>query len=159
MKTIPSLIAGLLLSPLACAAHADATYEGHIAYHKDVAYHRFILISPGTLRIWTDSYNSGANFDPIIAVWRDGTLLAQNDDNPVFTANQTSYDAGIALLNLGAGSYVVTVAAYGNVARATTMGGGFRYDGQAPIRLDTWCQPFSHCKMAPHFSLHWTVTP
>lgn len=37
MKTATNLLAGLLLSTLAFGAHADS-YDGHIAFHNDVAY-------------------------------------------------------------------------------------------------------------------------
>lgn len=156
MKIISRVITGLLCA-LACTAHAEQTFDGHIAYHNDVAFHSIVLTAPGTLRVWTDSYISGANFDPIIAVWRNGQLLAQNDDNPNFSGDQTFYDAGLGLFNLGVGTYVVSVSAYGNFANGNNLGAGFNYDLQTPISLDTWCQPASHCNMGKHFSLHWST--
>jgi hypothetical protein len=163
MKTATSLLAGLVLSALASAAQAQTSvaqsrsYDGHIAFHNDVAYHSIIVTTPGSsLRVWTDSFINGANFDPILAVWHQGARLALNDDNPgIDPANQSGFDSGIVLNNLAVGTYVVTISAYANFPG--TVFGGFAYNSQAPIPLDTWCQPANHCDMAKHFSLHWTV--
>lgn len=108
--------------------------------------------------MWTDSYINGANFDPIVNVWHKNVRIAQNDDNPTIDpANQTRYDSGIRLANLAVGTYVFTVSAYANFSTGANIGNGFLYDNQAPIPLDNWCQPASHCDMAKHFSLHWSI--
>jgi hypothetical protein len=157
MKTATNLLAGLLLSTLAFSAHADS-YDGHLAFHNDVAFYSISITKPGSsLLLWTDSYINGANFDPIVNVYHNKVHIAQNDDGPFADpANQTGYDSGLLLANLAVGTYVFTVSAYGNFS----VGAGFAsfvYDGQTPIPLDNWCQPASHCDMAKHFSLHWTV--
>jgi hypothetical protein len=158
MKTAINLLAGLVLSTLALGAHADS-FDGHIAFHNDVSYYSIQITKPGSsLLLWTDSYINGANFDPILNVYHLNARIAQNDDNPnVDPANQTRYDSGLRLANLAVGTYVVAVTAYGNFSAGANIGNGFLYDGQAPIGLDSWCQPASHCDMAKHFSLHWTV--
>jgi hypothetical protein len=158
MKTATNLLTGLLLSALAFGAHADS-YDGHIAFHNDVAYYSITITTPGSgLLVWTDSYINGANFDPIVNVWYKNARIGQNDDNPgIDMANQTRYDSGIRFGNLAVGTYVFTVSAYGNFSAGTNIGNGFVYDNQAPIPLDIWCQPASHCDMAKHFSLHWQV--
>jgi hypothetical protein len=156
MKTVISLLAGLALSTLALFAQAQ-TFDGHIAFHNDVAYHSITITRPGSnLNVWTDSYINGANFDPIVSVWHNNVKLAQNDDNPTIDpANQTRYDSGIQLRNLAVGTYVFTVSAYANFP--VGLFGHFAYDAQTPIPLDNWCEPASHCDMAKHYSLHWAV--
>jgi hypothetical protein len=156
MKTVISLLAGLALSALALSAQAQSI-GGHIAFHNDVAYHSITLTTPGSnLTVWTDSYANGANFDPIVSVWHNNVKLAQNDDNPAIDPpNQTRYDSGIQLRNLAVGTYVFTVSAYANFPAGAF--GNFAYSTQTPIPLANWCQPASHCNMAKHYSLHWTV--
>lgn len=158
MKTATNLLAGLLLSTMAFGAHADS-YDGHIAFHNDVAYHSIQITKPGSsLMVWTDSYINGANFDPILNVYHINARIAQNDDFPgIDPANQTRYDSGIRLANLAVGTYVIAVTAYGNFSAGASIGSGFVYDNQVPIGLDSWCQPASHCDMAKHFSLHWQI--
>ena len=158
MKTVTNQLAGLLLSTLAFGAQAES-YSSHIAYHNDVAYHSMTITKPGSsLVVWTDSYINGANFDPIINVWHNNVRVGQNDDNSsIDPANQTIYDSGIRLSNLAVGTYVFTVSAFANFSVGANIGLGFVNDGQTPIPLDSWCQLASHCDMAKHFSLHWTV--
>ncbi|HEU4372386.1 MAG TPA: DVUA0089 family protein [Telluria sp.] len=158
MKTAINLLAGLVLSSLALGAHADS-FDGHIDFHNDVSYYSIQITQPGSsMLLWTDSYINGANFDPILNVYYKKNRIAENDDFPgIDPANQTRYDSGLRLTNLAIGNYVVAVTAYGNFSAGATVGSGFVYDGQAPIGLDAWCQPASHCDMAKHFSLHWKI--
>jgi hypothetical protein len=158
MKTAINLLAGLVLSSLALGAQADS-FDGHIAFHNDVSYYSIQITQPNSsLLLWTDSYINGANFDPILNVYYKKNRIAENDDFPgIDPANQTRYDSGLRLTNLAIGNYVVAVTAYGNFSAGATLGSGFVYDGQAPIGLDAWCQPASHCDMAKHFSLHWKI--
>jgi hypothetical protein len=158
MKTAINLLAGLVLSSLALGAQADS-FDSHIAFHNDVSYYSIQITQPNSsLQLWTDSYINGANFDPILNVYYKKNRIAENDDFPgIDPANQTRYDSGLRLTNLAIGNYVVAVTAYGNFSAGATLGSGFVYDGQAPIGLDAWCQPASHCDMAKHFSLHWNI--
>jgi hypothetical protein len=158
MKTAINLLAGLVLSSLALGAQADS-FDGHIAFHNDVSYYSIQITQPNsTMLLWTDSYINGANFDPILNVYYKKNRIAENDDFPgIDPANQTRYDSGLRLTNLAIGNYVVAVTAYGNFSAGATLGIGFVYDGQAPIGLDAWCQPASHCDMAKHFTLHWKI--
>lgn len=84
MKIAVSFFAGWLLSSPAFALgyiEDEQSYNGHIELHNQVEYHTIrIFIGQGNLRVWTDSYGSGANFDPIIALGHNGELVAQNDD-------------------------------------------------------------------------------
>jgi hypothetical protein len=158
MKTAINLLAGLVLSSLALGAQADS-FDSHIAFHNDVSYYSIQITQPNSsLLLWTDSYINGANFDPILNVYYKKNRIAENDDFPgIDPANQTRYDSGLRLTNHAIGNYVVAVTAYGNFSAGATLGSGFVYDGQAPIGLDAWCQPASHCDMAKHFSLHWKI--
>lgn len=79
----------LLLAALAAGLSATANaavfnFTGNITYHNDVITTAFTLAEDSTnVRVWTDSFQSGINFDPITALWNatTGALIAQNDDN------------------------------------------------------------------------------
>lgn len=150
------LCAGMLLC--AAAAQADA-YDGQIAWHNDVLQHAFVVHETSDLVAWTDSYLDGANIDPILAVWHDGVLFAQVDDNPYIAAGQTMFDAGLQLYGLAPGNYLFTLAAYDNFANDAGLASGFRFDGQVPIPLAQWCQPYNNCDMGGQVTLHWTLAP
>ena len=146
MNTLHSTIAAALLMGAASVHAANFTLAGQITHHKDVVQVDISLIAPGTdVRVWSDSWLSGLNFDPIAAVWArsgtDFTLISQVDDNDTVAAGQGFYDTGFSLGNLAAGQYRVTLAASFNGANGTNLSQGFAYDGQAPILLTQWMQP------------------
>ncbi|WP_323141534.1 DVUA0089 family protein [Massilia phyllosphaerae] len=161
MKIALFLLAVMLQAPV----HAQATYEqsfnGHIELHNQVEYRTIpIYAGQGNLRVWTDSYADGANFDPIITVWHRGVKVAMNDNDATFSDNQSARDVGVALPALARGTYVVTITAYPNFPLSDRLDDGFTYDNQAPIPIDTWCQPGDPgpgCHTDRHFSLHWSV--
>jgi hypothetical protein len=143
------------------AQAADFTFSGDIAYHNDVIRVPFTLNADATdVRVWTDSYLGGVNFDPITAVWSQGasswTLVGQNDDNMSIAAGQTRFDSGLVFSSLAAGNYLFTIATYNNFAAGTTLDQGFKFDGQAPIALADWTQPASHANMGTHWQVHLT---
>jgi len=90
------------------------------------------------VRVWTDSFQSGTNFDPITALWMgNGTLIAQNDDNPFINpSTQTYWDSGFSLPSLVMGNYIFTIASYANFANGTTLAQGFSYDNATPIPIE-----------------------
>ena len=146
MNTLHSTIAAALLMGAASVHAANFTLAGQITHHKDVVQVDISLTAPGTdVRVWSDSWLSGLNFDPIAAVWArsgtDFTLISQVDDNDTVAAGQGFYDTGFSLGNLAAGQYRVTLAASFNGANGTNLSQGFAYDGQAPILLTQWMQP------------------
>ena len=146
MNTLHSTIAAALLMGAASVHAANFTLAGQITHHKDVVQVDISLTAPGTdVKIWSDSWLSGLNFDPIAAVWTrsgtDFTLISQVDDNDTVAAGQGFYDTGFSLGNLAAGQYRVTLAASFNGANGTNLSQGFAYDGQAPILLTQWMQP------------------
>lgn len=116
-------------------------FSGTITYHNEIITIPFVLNTDAAdVRVWTDSFNNGANFDPITAVWNanTGALLGENDDNPSIATGQTYWDSGLVFPNLSAGNYLFTIAAFDNFAVGTNLSDGFRYDGDTPILITEW---------------------
>ena len=99
------------------------------------------------MRLWTDSWNSGQNFDPIAALWRrvgsDYELVLEVDDDDTVAPGQGYYDTGMAFTDLAAGNYLFTVGAsfLEPFAAGTWLSQGFVQDGSTPIALAQWNQP------------------
>ena len=154
------VLAFLITAATMSVAHAaDFSYSGNIAYHNDVVKAEFTLNADTTnVKVWTDSYQSGTNFDPITAVWKlNGStwdIVGQNDDNPNIAPGQSGFDSGLVFSSLTAGSYLFTVATYNNFANGQTLAQGFNFDGQAPIALANWNQPSSHLNMGTYWHLN-----
>ena len=97
----------------AVAAHAaNFTFSGNIQNNTDIVQIQFGLLADATnVGVWTDSFQSGVNFDPITALWHrvgsDYTLIGQNDDNPdwrcLHSFNRRSLDRGVAFRPAGSG--------------------------------------------------------
>ena len=135
---ILAVIATMALTPVSQATVLD--FGGNINYNTDVVRFDFHLNQDATnVRVWTDSFDSGANFDPITALWTgSGNLISQNDDNPsVNPATQTYFDSGFTLPTLAAGDYIFTVARFANFARGTLLSDGFNNDGTTPVLIAT----------------------
>lgn len=117
-------------------------FDGYINYHNDVDYYYFTLSTSSTpVEIWTDSFDGGAHFDPIIALWDvlTGDLIEENDDNStVRPSDQTVYDSGIVTSSLSAGDYILTITPYSNWAAGTNISAGFVFDGEIPIPIEQW---------------------
>ena len=93
-----TLVALALSSSIGTVAAADFTFNGNIQNHNDVIRINFTLTHDATnVKVWTDSFNSGANFDPITAVWQlpSGNKVGENDDNPGVAPGQTFWDSGL----------------------------------------------------------------
>lgn len=130
----------LLLTANAASFH----FEGNIANHNDVITVNFTLANDATnVRLWTDSFLDGLNFDPITALWNKSTgeLIDENDDDDTVGAGQTIFDSGFILDELAAGDYFFTIATYNNFAVGSNIAEGFEFDGQAPIAIALWDQP------------------
>lgn len=150
MKTslLPTRIAAAaaLVMSVTGALAADFTVSGQITFHNDVVMVDFSLASAATnVKMWTDSWQSGLNFDPTGALWlRSGAnfnRLAEVDDDDTVAPGQGFYDTGFSLPNLAAGQYRVTLAAAVNASNGTLLSQGFAYDSQTPIPLALWNQP------------------
>ena len=143
MEMSKKLIVTALLSAssLGFAGLANAnsvTFSGNIANHNDTIRVDFSLAQATTnVRIWTDSYLSNTNFDPISALWNanTGNLILENDDNAGIALGQTRFDSGFSLAELAAGNYFFTMATFSNFAVGPNITNGFAYDGQTPIAL------------------------
>jgi hypothetical protein len=137
-----------LASPLAMAA--DLSFSGNITYHNDVVRIAFTLDRDATdVKVWTDGFLDGVNFDPITAVWAvpSGQLIGRNDDDSSIAAGQTYYDSGLVFATLAKGSYQFTISAFPNYPVGTLLTAGFQAQGEAGIPIADWCQPASDdCK-------------
>ncbi len=156
MKSMKYLAASCLLAASATSQAALINFTGEIEYHNDVVYTYFTLNQDtNNVRVWTDSFQNGDNFDPITALWSgDGNLIAQNDDDASINPDtQTYYDSGFNLSFLEAGDYIFTVATYNNFASGNSLSDGFNFDGQNPIPLADWDQPANDVNMGPNWSV------
>lgn len=132
------LLAAALLSTAAVNANAlDFTFTGSLENRNEVAFFDFSLSSlTNNVRAWTDSFQSGVNFDPIIAIWQqsgsDWLQVGQNDDNASVGLGQTYYDAGLSFASLAAGNYRLSLSPFNNFSTGTLLSQGFIYDSQAP---------------------------
>lgn len=158
MKKTKLLLGALLAAAAAAPGYAaDFSFSGAIQTHKDVIEIPFTLIQDATnVKVWTDSYQGGLNFDPITAVWKDGVKVGENDDDATIAPGQTVFDSGLVFNALSAGNYLFTIATYNNFAVGNLLSQGFTYDHDTPIALASWCEPASHCGMAPNWSVHLT---
>jgi hypothetical protein len=150
------LLASLFLFSFSSAKASLISFDGNIASHNDVIIIEFSLFSDTTdVRVWTDSFLSGLNFDPITALWTAaGDLIELNDDDDsIDPVSQTFFDSGFYLPTLDAGDYLFTIATYPNFAVGSTIAGGFTFDNEAPIALADWCQPSSSCNMGTFWSV------
>lgn len=113
----------------------DFNYSGNIAFHNDVVEVPFTIPAASSVRVWTDSFLSGTNFDPIVGIWNmsTGKLVAQNDDNPFVAPGQTFFDSGLTFDSLGAGPYMMTITRFSNFANGDSLSAGFQFDHETPI--------------------------
>lgn len=159
-KLFAGLATGICIFGLVGAANAASfTFDGNITYHNDVIEIGFTLASDATnVRVWTDSFMSATNFDPITAVWvangSDYSLVGQNDDNAGIAPGQTWYDSGLTFSSLSAGDYLFTIATYANFANGSLLSNGFRYDSNTPVLLANWSQPASHYGMGSYYRVN-----
>lgn len=145
MTPTPLLRRGMAALALGCAAfgaQADAfSLSGNARFHTDVVRIDFQVGAASEVRLWTDSWQSGLNFDPLLAVFDPLTLVGFNDDDDTIAAGQGYYDAGLVFSQLAAGHYRLTLSAAPNEPLGPGWADGFSFDGQAPIRIARWDQP------------------
>jgi hypothetical protein len=131
----------LLLSGISYAA--TFTFDGNITYHNEIIEIDFTLEDNASdVTVWTDSFMSGANFDPITAVWTDSgsswDLIDENDDNSNLWDGQTWYDSGLFFESLNAGDYKFTITTYHNFANGNSLSDGFSFDSETPVLMSDW---------------------
>lgn len=129
------------------AQAADFNFSGQMVYNNDVVQVDFNLAAAADVRLWTDSWQGGLNFDPQIALFGAGTqLLTQNDDDDSLAPGQGFFDAGLALTQTGgtqlaAGHYRLTLTASANDPVGPMLANGFTLGGQPPVLISAWNQP------------------
>lgn len=137
-------VAALALASAGAQA-ATVTLAGAIVSHNDIVNVDFTLAAASAVKIWSDSWQSGLNFDPTAAVWSpagsDYSLLLAVDDDDTVAPGQGFYDTGFTFPTLAAGSYRLTLATAINSPLGTLLSQGFAYDLEAPIALGLWNQP------------------
>ena len=159
MKKLFSFTILSFLFMVGVASASTFSFDGNITYHNDIIEIDFALDANTTdVTVWTDSFLSGINFDPITAVWqKDGsvwTLVGENDDDDSLWAGQTYYDSGLFFSSLDAGEYKFTIATYSNFAAGSTLSAGFEYDAQTPILMSEWDQPASDFGMGTYYRVN-----
>ncbi len=148
---IPSTLRAMLCAAaiLGCSSSqaADFSFSGNLFNNTDRVDIAFELGSAGDVRLWTDSWQGGLNFDPISVLWQksgnDFALVQENDDDDTVAQGQGFYDTGHALNGLAAGRYLLSVGpsfaqAY---ASGTLYSQGFTQDGTVPTPIAQWNQP------------------
>jgi hypothetical protein len=146
-RTLFTALAGLtLLGGSLHAAAADYSFSGHLAFNTSIAKIGFDLTrDAGTVRLWTDSFDGGSNFDPLLTLWQRSSTgyawLADVDDDSSVAAGQTDFDAGLQIDGLAKGQYLVTLGASPNNAVGTMLSDGFAFDGETPLPIASWNQP------------------
>nr|WP_316639755.1 DVUA0089 family protein [uncultured Roseateles sp.] len=154
-------LAALTLAALSAQA-ADFAFAGQAGYNTDLVQVSFSLDADSAgVMVWTDSWKSGLNFDPVVAVWAKTaggyTLLSEVDDDDSIGAGQGAFDAGLQFGALAAGQYRVTLAAAPNYARGGTLAAGFAFDGQTPVALADWTQPSNNPNTNDQKGGYWSL--
>lgn len=142
------LLMGLLFTWVPAYA-VDYDFFGNLTYHNDVRSWN-VTTSAANVTVFTSSWDDG-NFDPMLQVWdtTTGALIYQQDDGGVVG---TTYSNGVPYttgtwdtyydLNLGAGTYTLTMTTYYNWAYGTNLSNPqFAYANDNPILISLWDQP------------------
>ncbi len=156
---VASLATALVTVYAGFAFAASFSFDGDITYHNDIVKVDFTLDEDATdVKVWTDSFQNGTNFDPITALWKkvggDFELVDTNDDNASIGPGQTYFDSGFSLATLEAGEYLFTVGTFNNFNNGNLLSQGFRFDGQDPILLADWDQPANSINMGSYYRVN-----
>jgi hypothetical protein len=110
-------------------ANASPLYfEGNLTNYNDIVTINFSLINDAhNLTLWTDSYEHGANFDPLITLWNrtTGEWIDANDDNDTLAPSQTEWDSGMFFASFAAGDYFLTLTRSPYYAQGLNISEGF----------------------------------
>ncbi|MEY4413145.1 MAG: hypothetical protein RIQ53_438 [Pseudomonadota bacterium] len=158
-STLAYVAAGALAFGLAAgpAAAASTTLSGDLGFHNSVVLISFDVADSGAVSLWTDSWQSGLNVDPLLSLFSaDGTLIEWNDDDAAASAER-AYDAGLSLA-LAAGSYRLTLTASLNAPVGSTLDQGFAHDAETPVAVPLWNQPSYDLNLNDQKGTFWRVT-
>jgi len=139
-KAATACVAAMFFMGVLPAGAEPMHFTASLTDHNDVGLFSFTLAEDAEdIYLWTDSFQGGLNFDPLLGLWENnGDLLAWNDDNPgISPGTQTDGDAGMYIPMLWAGDYIVTFTANGNAPIGMNLSDGFFYDGSTPEPLAT----------------------
>ena len=128
MNKIKKMFAISLLGLSSIAQANSYTFIGNLANYNDVVKINFSLAQAASnVRVWTDSFMNGDNFDPIVGLWNGttGAKIAENDDNDTIGPGQTYFDSGFKLTSLAVGDYFLTVASFPNFTKGENFSDGF----------------------------------
>ena len=141
MKQHILLLAAALCASLDAGA-AALSLSGHATYQNDKIVIDFQVAAGSTVNLWTDSWQSGLNFDPQLFLTRGGVIeQADNDGGSLINASAGYYDAGLQFTAAADGLYRLVLDASSNDPLGATLADGFTYDAEAPIKLADWNQP------------------
>ena len=131
MYKIKKMLAISLLGLSGIAQANSYTFIGNLANYNDVVKINFSLAqAAANIRVWTDSFMNGDNFDPVVGLWNGttGAKIAENDDNASIGSGQTYFDSGFKLTSLAIGDYFLTVASFPNFSNGENFSDGFSND-------------------------------
>ncbi|RYE81774.1 MAG: PEP-CTERM sorting domain-containing protein [Oxalobacteraceae bacterium] len=131
------------------AQAADLSFSGNAVNHNDKIVIDFQVAAGSTVSLWTDSWQSGLNFDPQLFLASGGVILnadgnggsLDDDGGSLVDPAAGYYDAGLKFMATTAGSYRLVLNAASNNALGASLSQGFVYDGDTPIKLADWNQP------------------
>lgn len=159
-----------LLSAAVASGQAHAAtfaFSGNLVMNNDLVNVDFTVSgATGTVDLWTDSFQSGANFDPQLTLWRqtgsDYVLVANNDDDDSIHAGQGYQDAGLSAA-LSAGTYRLTLSASSYQAAGTLLSQGFEFDpffipALTPTPIASWNQPSYDPNLNNQKGTFWSVS-
>ena len=131
MYKIKKMLAISLLGLSSIAQANSYTFIGNLTNYNDVVKINFSLAQAAcNIRVWTDSFMNGDNFDPVVGLWNgtSGAKIAENDDNATIDSSQTYFDSGFILTNLAIGDYFLTVTSFPNFSNGENFSDGFSSD-------------------------------
>lgn len=158
MQTLPlarQLAALAVILSAASGAQAFSLSKfGDLMFNDSVANVDFTLASNSAdVRLWTDSFRNGLNFDPVLTLWkRDGSdyrLVRGADDDITVGAGQTDLDAGLQFATLAAGDYLASITAspyLPKLVAGTLRSEGFAFADTSIVHtlISQWVQPGSN---------------
>lgn len=140
----------LLIGHAVSAQAFSLSTSGHLTYNDDIADVPFTLTSTSTaVRLWTDSFHNGVNFDPVLTLWKrtgsDYTQVAGADDDSSVGPGQTYFDAGLKVPSLAAGDYLVSITASPYLALGPLRSQGYAFADPSVVHtlISQWTQPSS----------------